>query len=233
MHQGIVWTNWREGKISDAAAGRDIVMSKDPRAPAILQAFDTLCKRRRMLDQQDQIVEVQRKLRDRQAAFRQHDITSKWLLQFDKKNYGILSRFKILAVVGSSEAGKTSYGMSILGAERSLKVGCGSCPTGVLPSLSQFDRTKHKAIVFDECTVQQILTNREFFQSSQYPQTMSQSVCNQHSYEIWVYMTAMIVCCNDLATTVDQGLSESEADWMQTNVTLVRLPHGEKWFLQP
>ena len=48
-----------------------------------------------------------------------------------------------------------------------------------------------------------------------------------------MYVTAMIVCCNDLAMTEEDGLSESDADWMKANVTVVQLPSDETWFSAP
>ena len=167
---------------------------------------------------------VQALLRQRQKPFRSHPSIDEWITDFDATNYGKMARWKILAIVGTSRQGKTWKGVSIFGQTNTLKVGCGTCPPGVLPSLAEFDRTLHKAIVFDECRGDQILNNRELFQSSVYPQKMSQSLCNQHAYQIWVYMTAMIVCCNELKMTQEDGLNESDADWMQANVTVVQLP---------
>lgn len=231
MHQGIVWNNWRDGKIADDSLYRDLIHTRDPRAPLMLQSFENLQKRRRALDLREEIDRVQASVRQHQAPFRSHPKIDEWLKSFDAVNYGVASRFKILALVGATRAGKTTKAVSIFGETRTLKVGCGTCPYGVLPSLVQFDRSRHKAIVFDECKTDQILNNREFFQSSVYPQQMSQSACNQHAYELWVYMTAMIVCCNSLLMTVKDGLSASDADWMSGNVVVVELDPGEKWHM--
>ena len=59
---------------------------------------------------------------------------------------------------------------------------------------------------------------------------MSQSLCNQHSYDVWAYQTAMIVCSNFLPTTTDMGLSDQDADWMTANVVVVQLAAGQTWF---
>ncbi len=126
-----------------------------------------------------------------------------------------MQRFTILALVGDSQQGKSSKGMSIFGASKTLKVSCQSCPKGVPPGLSKFDRKLHVAILFDECRVDQILANREFFQSSMYPQTLSQSLCNQYSYELWVYQ-----------------LEPSDANWMVANVIRVALREGQNWYLK-
>ena len=232
MHHGIVWNQWRDGKMTDDQCYRDLVRCRDPRAPMAILAFENLCKKERMLTLQDEITDVQRSLRNLQRPFRSSRIIDKWKQQFGPAHYGVKGRFSILALVGGSQQGKTSKAVSIFGIENTLKVGCISCPEGTLPALSSFSRAKHQCIVFDECRVDQILKNREFFQSSVYPQALSQSVCNQHMYEVWVYQVAMVVCCNDLAMTESDGLSESDADWMMTNVVTVRLGPCQTWFNQ-
>ena len=107
----------------------------------------------------------------------------------------------------------------------------GPAPDGVLPSLSAFDRHRHRAVLFDEARSDQVLTNRELFQSSQYPQKLSQSICNQHAYSIWNYGTAMILCSNLLATTVEEGLCPEDAEWMGANVNVIRLAPGQRWYI--
>ena len=230
MSNAIVWNQWRTGKMSDADCLRDLVRCKDARAPGALLAFETIRKKDRMQNLQDEILRVQESLRLRQKPFLSHPLIDGWLKQYEPQNYGVLARFQVLALVGGSQQGKTSKAVSVFGISRSLKVSCQSCPIGILPSLAAFNRCQHKAIVFDECRVDQILSNREFFQASSYPQQMSQSLCNQHMYEVWVYQTALIVCCNALQMGVEDGLSESDADWMLANVVPVRLSQGQTWY---
>ncbi len=88
------------------------------------------------------------------------------------------------------------------------------------------------AILFDECRADQILLNREFFQSGVYPQSLSQSACNQYAYQLWVYQVAMIICANDLKMTEAEGLSCSDVEWLRANVVVVTLPEGHSWFLK-
>jgi len=128
--------------------------------------------------------------------------------------------------------GKTSKAVSIFGIAKTLKVSCQGCPHGVLPGLSSFKRGRHAAILFDECRHDQILLNREFFQSGVYPQSLSQSACNQYAYQLWVYQVAMIICANELKMSEADGLSSSDAEWLRTNVVVVTLPEGHAWFLK-
>jgi len=131
-------------------------------------------------------------------------------------------------------ARKTSRNISIFGISKTLKVSCQGCQWGILPGLSSFVQRKHVAILFDEFRSDQVLSNREFFQSNAFPQSMSQSACNQYAYEVWVYHIAMILCANHLEMTEgDGGISASDADWMTQNVTVVTLEADQAWYLKP
>lgn len=232
MSQAIVWHQWRGRKMDDEACYRDLVRCRDPRAPQSLAAFEYLRKKEAMLHLEDEIERVQEALRVRQRPFKTHPAITEWQQQFSKENYGKRARFMILALVGGSQQGKTSKGMSLFGLKKTVKVSCQGCPQGVLPGLGTFSRARHDAILFDECRVDQILGNREFFQASVFPQNLSQSLCNQYSYQLWVYQTAMIVCSNLLPTTVEEGLSASDADWMSANILRVTLAEGQTWYLK-
>ena len=93
-----------------------------------------------------------------------------------------------------------------------------------------FDTGRHVAILFDDCRVDRILENREFFQSSVPSQRLSQSFCIQGSYELLGYQTAMIVCTNHLPMTEQEGLSKCDAEWMQWNVAKVSLEQDMTWY---
>ena len=232
MSQAIVWNQWRHKKMEEDACYRDLVRCRDPRAPQALAAFEYLRKKETMQNLQDEIDRVQEQLRSTQRPFKKHPRVTKWLEQFSPVHYGKSPRSLSLAFVGASMQGKTSMGMAIFGVGQTLKVSCQGCPKGILPGLSGFIRGKHVAILFDEVRVDQVLENREFFQSSAYPQQLSQSLCNQYSYQVWVYQIGMILCANHLPMTETDGLSSSDADWMQANVVLVTLPEGQTWYLK-
>jgi len=230
--QCTVWNQWRHRKMTDDECYRDLVRCRDPRAPQALAAFEYIRKKETMQNLQDEIARVQEQLRSLQRPFKQHPSITKWEEQFLPTKYGTVPRKRCLALVGGSQQGKTSRGIAIFGIRKTLKVSCQGCPKGILPGLSGFVRGKHVAILFDEIRCDQVLMNREFFQSSAYPQPMSQSACNQYAYEVWVYHIAMILCANHLEMTEDDGLSPSDADWMQQNVDLVILPVGHTWYLK-
>ena len=218
--------------MDDDQCCRDLVRCRDPRAPQALAAFEYLRKKEEMLNLQDEIERTQEALRSRQKPFKTHPLITEWLPQFLPANHGVRARCTVLAFIGDSMQGKTTKGLSIFGISKTLKVSCQGCPTGVLPGLSAFKRGRHVAILFDECRSDQILLNREFFQSSVYPQSLSQSACNQYSYQLWVYQVAMIICANHLPMIVADGLSPADAEWLQANVVMVTLPAGDTWYLK-
>jgi hypothetical protein len=226
----IIWAQWRAGKMDDKTCLEDLIRCRDARAPSSIQALEFIVRKEKMLNLTQEILSVQLQLTAKQRPFIGHPLIDAWMKQFGSEHYGDTSRFKILALVGGSQQGKTSKAVSLFGIESTLKLGCQSLPTGVLPSVSGFDRGRHKALCFDECRTDQILTNREFFQSCKFVQSLSQSMCNQHVYEVWAYQTAMIVCSNFLPTSVETGLSIEDTDWMNANVIVVKLAQGQTWF---
>jgi len=232
--QCTVWNLWRHRKMTDDECYRDLERCRHPRAPQALQAFGYIRKKETIQNLQDEIARVPEQLRSLQRPFKQHPEITKWEDQFVPTKYGSVPSVKCLAFVGGSQQGKTSRGMAIFGISKTLKVSCQGCPWGILPGLSSFVRGKHVAILFDEIRSDQVLSNREFFQSSAFPQSMSQSACcNQYAYPVWVYHTAMILCANHLEMTEGDGISASDADWMTQNVTVVTLEADQTWYLKP
>ena len=232
VSQAIVWQQWRAGKMDNEQCCRDLVRCRDPRAPMALAAFEYLRKKQDMLNLQDEIDRTQEALRLRQNPFKQHPLIENWLRDYTPDNHGVKARFKVLALLGPSMEGKTSKAVSIFGISKTLKVSCQGCSPGVLPGLGSFKRGQHAAILFDECRSDQILLNREFFQSGVYPQSLSQSACNQYAYQLWVYQVAMIICANELKMSEADGISHSDAEWLRANVVVVTLPEGHSWFLK-
>ena len=76
-----------------------------------------------------------------------------------------------------------------------------------------------------------MLNNREFFQSNAFEQVMSQSICNQHWYGVWLYFTALILCANTFSYDTDE-FGPGDKEWLDTNVNLAELAPDQKYFLQ-
>jgi len=195
-----------------------------------LQQVEILIRRSKTLDLEAEIVKVQSSLEGKQSAFLEHPVITKFLAQFQERNYGVEPRSFCLLLAGDSRQGKSTKAMSLFNIKHTLKVSCQGLPKGVLPSLARFDRCKHKAIVWDEIRPDQVLNNRELFQSNAYQQTLSQSICNQHSYGVWLYFITMILCANEF-DMLAADLSVGDSQWLQANIRTAELAPRQKWYL--
>ena len=215
--------------MSDKDCERELIRCKDRGAPAALLALDQIRKRASVLALEDEIKYVQDELEKAQVAFRDDPMVTKFVKQFDKSNYARLARRKCLVLVGDSQQGKTSKGMSLWGKSRTLKLSCGPCAEKVLPSLAGFDRDLHDAVLFDEARLDQVLAFRELFQGNEFLQTLGSSPCNPYAYSIWVYNVPLIVCCNEFDPE-NADISATDQVWITKNCFIVELPPDEFWY---
>ena len=227
----VIWTAWRAYKIGDEDVVKELIRSRDRGAVSALQDVEVLIKRARTLDLEAEIDRVQSLLESNQNEFRPHAVITEWLTQFEEHRYGVDHRKKCLLFVGDSQAGKSSKAVSLFGKDKTLKVSCQGLPPGVLPSLGRLDRDKHKAIVWDEIRPDQVLNNRELFQSNAFEQFLQQSICNQHAFSVWLYHIAQILCANTFDTKA-KDLSPGDAQWLDSNLTVVELGPDQKWYLK-
>ena len=223
-----MWDLWRTRKALSDDILTDLLRSRERSALGAISAMQELLAKERHQELLHEIARVNQVLRERQSPFRDHTLINDFLSQFDSRHYGAVSRFRFLVLIGPSVQGKTSKGMSLFPG-KTFKVCCGACATGVLPSLSTFDRAKHRAILFDEIRPDIVLKHREVFQANSFEQTLGQSVCNAFSYDVWVYHIAFILCANEWDMT--ENMSDSDREWLESNQILVTLPVGEKWYL--
>ena len=226
----IIFNQWRHQKITSETCVSELVRCRDPRALQMIQSVEGIMKRQRHMDLRDQILQVKTTLAAKLSNFTPHPTIDTWLEQYEEHNYMEKFWHQTLGLVGNSKIGKTQKAMSLFGPQSTLKVGCQGLAPGTLPSLVQFERATHRAIVFDECRPDQVLANREFFQAGPYEQALSESMCNQHMYHVWVYGTALILCANEFDCTEEGGVSKQDAEWLQANVVIVTLPDNQKWF---
>jgi len=228
----IIWNQWKTRKMSDEDCERDLVRCRDRGAPAALASLDQIRKRQKSLDVAGEVFRVQSLLLEANTPFHDHTDIDRWMKQFGASTYGVQARFKMLVLVGDTLQGKTSKGMSLFGPSKTLKLACGPCPEGVLPSLGTLDREVVKAILFDEIRVDQVLTFRELFQANQYVQQLGTSACNPYAYTVWVYHIAMILCTNAFRLD-DPKLSEGDRKWLRGNTVIVQIPDGDTWYMRP
>ena len=212
------------------SATRDVVKSRDYRSADVLARMLDLHNKDRALDEKQEEVRIQRMLRKQQVPFVHHPRIETWVASFDAPNYGVVGRMSVLALIGESQTAKTWKAMS-LWPEQTLKLSCNALPSGILPSLKEFDRTVHRAICFDEIRPDQILGNRELFQSGQWRVKLGQSNCGQHEYSVWLYFIPLIICANDLTLDPNSLSYKADQNWLDENITQVELKPGQKWYL--
>ena len=184
------------------------------------------------MNEQQTIADVQDQLRRRQWPFVPHPLVQNWVRSFAAEHWGVRSRWPCLGLVGDSQTGKTCMGMS-LWPGRTLKVSCNGLPRGIMPSLKSLNRAHHDAILFDEARSDQILGNREIFQSGPHACKLSQSACGQHEYSLWLYSIPLICCSNNLSVDTTSATGASDKEWFDKNVVMVELAPWQRWFVQP
>lgn len=221
---------YQQRKISATHAAEEIIKSRGRGAIPALSHLDALSNKETMLDMRAEIERVQESLSRGMSTYREHPIISSWMDQYKVENYGVISRFTSLLLTGPSRIGKSWKALSLFGAASTLKVNCQGLPVGSLPSLSGFNRSRHKAILFDEVRPDQVLGNKELFQAGAWPVALAQSNCGAFAYEVWVYGIAMILCSNFFPVGSEEQSSE-EADWLKANIAHAWLPEDQRWFL--
>ena len=151
-----------------------------------------------------------------------------FLAQFQPRHYAAEPRSLCLLLVGDSRQGKSTKAMSLVNIKHNLKVSCQGLPKCVLPGLARFDRSEHKALVWDEICQDQVSNNRDLIQSNAYEQILSQSIPNQHSYGVWLYFTAMILCANKFDME-GPDIQPGDSQWLKANISTVEPGLGQKW----
>ena len=185
-----------------------------------------------MLDLQAEIFRIQRLFQANQIVPRPHPVVSVFLQQWVPKLNRRRPRSKCLLFKGTTAQGKSTGAISLFGGSRTLKVSCQGFPEGVLPGLHNSVRPEMQCIVWDEIRPDQVLANRELFQSNaSFEPVMSQSACNQHSYGVWVYFTAMVFCANEFAFEGGK-LSPEDTAWLRGNIYIAELAKNEQWYLE-
>ena len=207
----------------------DLLRSRERNAVGALDALAKLDRLEREHELDEEMEAIQASVMARQKPFRSHPLLNSWMLQYSEDVTGKVGRFKFLVLVGPSVQGKTSKAMSLFPG-RTLKVCCGSCPPGILPSVADFRRGLHKAIVFDEVRMDQVLRHREFFQANSYKQSLGHSATNMFTYSVFIYQVALILCTNEWNMSSTEFLP-SDLEWIGANQVLVTLPSHQRWYL--
>jgi hypothetical protein len=223
---------WQSGKIDHEMAIEELVRSRGRGLLNGISLVEGVRARQKILDQKSEIENVQDTLYNQMNPFRGHPMIENWILQYHEDKYKKSTRFRSLLLTGGSQTGKSWKALSLWGVGRTLKVNCQGLAPNTLPSIADFDRTKHCAILFDEIRTDQVLGNKEVFQAGAFTVSLAQSNCNIFCYQLWLYQVACILCSNSFPMSNENGatLSDEECDWLQANIDSVNLPSGQKWF---
>ena len=160
--------------------------------------------------------------------FRHHDNIDKWIMQYH--GCTAQTRFKALLLRGDTRSGKTQKACSLYGLTRTLVVNAEGLGKN-LPPLSHLDRSETDCVVLHEGSHLQVLHNKLFFQAGAHPVKLWQSPCNQCSHSCFIYKFPMIITSSFFPMSVEEGVSQEEADWLQANIIDVPVPVGGKWWI--
>ena len=168
------------------------------------------------------------------ATFKSTSAIEQWQRQYTKVATGGLLRFKPLLLVGRSQTGKTSKALSLFGHAHALLVSCHGLGTA-LPSLSEFSRSTHRCIVFDEVSSAQVLANKLVFQAGADPLSVARHPCRSLSDSVCLYGVPMVLCSNVflLRGTVAAPMAVEDEEYIAQNIINCTLAPDELWFEPP
>ena len=225
-----MWHYWRAHKLSNEVAEDDIARSRDPRMMTYLKNLREIVELEQTRKEAAQALKIQMAWKAQANPFKYHEEVAQWEASFNQANQEkIKGRSKVLCLIGGSDSGKTAKAVSLFHG-RVHKVSCNGLPTGILPNLKGFNREQHKAIVFDEICPDQILSNRELFQSNLYKVKLGQSACAQHEYAVWLWNIGLIICVNALEVDPKSSTAESDRAWLDHNLVFVKLGDKQMWY---
>ena len=177
MAPGWILDQWQSGKIEHESAIEELVRCRGRGLLAGITLVEGVRARQKVLDLKAEIDDVQNSLFTQMNPFRGHPMIDNWMMQYQAEKYKKSSRFRSLLLTGGSQTGKSWKALSLWGVGRTLKVNCQGLAPNTLPSIADFDRTKHCAILFDEIRPDQVLGNKEVFQAGAFTVSLAQSNC--------------------------------------------------------
>ena len=119
----VIWAAWRSHKIIADDVVKELTRSRDRGAVSALQQVDIRIRRSNTLDMAE-IAKVQSSLEGKQSAFLEHPVITKFLAQFQERNYSVEPRAFCLLLAGDSRQGKSTKAMSLFNIKHTLKVSC-------------------------------------------------------------------------------------------------------------
>ena len=214
------WTlaAWQMRKLSTVEARREIIFSRD-------QVESTLQKLTAATDKEmESYCEAEKrkvqKLLEAPGSlgnFKTIPLVEEWRLWYDRKYYGVLTRFKFLVLAGDSRYGKTRFACNLWGCARTFVANC----QGVTqPSLMGYDPRLHRCILLDEPGPELVASCKVFLQAAVEGTEMFQSPTQRFVRWVWVYQVPIIICTNKWISWQDNS---DLARWIRENQVLVEV----------
>lgn len=225
---------WSLRKVSHENAKRLAVQARCLGADRLCSFVDWTEERELATLYNNKAATLRQQHEDRLTSFKTTKGILAWQKQFEAPSVDEATRFKPLLLLGDTSSGKSRKACSIFGHARTLVVNCQGLGSN-LPSLRNFRRSEHSAIVFDEACSEQVLSNKLVFQAGVDELTLSQSACNAHAYSVWLYAVPMILCTNhfQMRSRQDSLMAKEDEDYLAKNIIDGSLPPGEQWFVKP
>ena len=215
VHQKWVVQLWQRRKMSHTDARAEIIGARGHTA-SYIKEIDYVEEMEHKIQMQKEKNIIDAMLAKAFKPWRWIEDVCLWRLQYDKEGpfgrWGLDSRFKFLVLTGPSSLGKTQYAKDIFGEQSTLTVPCQNVKS---PSLKDFVRGKHKAIIFDEVSSETIHNNKAVFQANNDIVILGQTPSEEYIYRCFLYGVAMICCCNDWMEGIMRGGAAEE--WLLTN----------------
>jgi hypothetical protein len=187
-------------KISLEGAIEEAIESRDG-ARSCVGELEWLLSRTASLAAQKESVTVLKLLNQNARPFKEKPpLVLEWFAQYDSSNHGKLSRFKPLVLDGDTRLGKSSWVRSWFAAGEVLALNCQDITE---PNVKEYNRRKHKCIVFEEASWEIVYNNKLLFQGGPNTVTCAQSKTNCMVYDAFVYMSPMVICTNDFYGDID------------------------------
>ena len=207
---------WRLQKLTHEAAKAELIKCRVQGTERCLREVEVLQREEMQVRLRAEWLEVMQMLP--QKPFRVLPEVEAWKVKA-LELYGKVGRFKFLVLNGPSQVGKTRFAQALFGMRSSLIV---SCQNVQVPNLRAYRRYEHKCIIYDEGSSKMVVNNKAIFQSNCDFVGLGQSVCNQHFYEIFLYGTPQVVCCNDWMKDINQQ-DEEAINWLNANAVVVHV----------
>jgi hypothetical protein len=213
------WVNtlWATSKLGPEEAVQELVRCKRDVARHVHNVREQVLQER-ALALQSELAALRSMLASSKSARRHvHEVDEVWLPE--QRVPGLRQRFLVLD--GPSRLGKTEFAKALCGEGATLELTC-TGEDAAEPNLKAFVRGQHKAVLFDECGVQTVLSNRKLFQAPACVLQLAQSRTHCHAYEVCLHGVLLIICSNSWAAQL-AALALHDRDWLQQNSVHVRV----------